>query len=59
MVARQETVYEMEAEDGSMVRVPESKVEDWSKAQARGRRQLTNSEKRLRDKIVSELLGRR
>lgn len=51
-----EPVFEVESPDGWIIRVPESKLEEWSKKQAQNagqRRELTDFEKRLRDRIVS------
>lgn len=51
-----EPVFEVESPDGWTIRVPESKLEEWSKKQAHNagqRRELTDFEKRVRDRIVS------
>ena len=52
-----ETVYLMETSDGFLVRVPESKLEAWEKAQKEAEAPLTPSEQRVKDKILSMLYG--
>ena len=52
----QEPVYLMEAEDGMLVRVPESKLEAWQQAQAEDR-PLTEQERLLKERVVSMLFG--
>ena len=51
-----ETSYLMEAKDGMLVRVPESKLEAWQQAQAEDR-PLTEQERLLKERIVSMLYG--
>lgn len=53
-----EKVYLLEDKDGFLVRVPESKLEAWEKAQARADEPLNNSERQVVDRIVSMLYGR-
>ena len=53
-----EPVYLMEAANGMLVRVPESKLESWQAAQrSAGMRPLTEAEKQLRDRILQDLYG--
>ena len=54
-----ETTYLMETEDGMMVRVPESKLESWQKAQSGSKTspELTKAEQRLRDRIMQDIFG--
>ena len=52
----QEPVYLMEAEDGMLVRVPESKLETWQQSQSEDR-PLTEQERLLKERIVSMLYG--
>ena len=53
-----EKVYLLEDKDGFLVRVPESKLEAWEKAQARADEPLNNSEQQVVDRIVSMLYGK-
>ena len=52
-----ETTYLMEAADGMLVRVPESKLEAWAEAQEKQKPEatLSRSEQQLRDKIVQKI----
>lgn len=52
-----EPVYLMETDDGTMVRVPESKLEAWEAADHSA--PLTKAERRLKDRIVQEIYGSR
>ena len=52
-----ETAYLMETSDGFLVRVPESKLGAWEKAQREEAAPLTPSEQRVRDRILSMLYG--
>lgn len=53
-----ETVYYMEAANGMIVRVPESKLDTWQKAQEGQGQQLTEEQKRMiKDKIIREIYG--
>lgn len=54
-----ETVYLMEDRDGFLVRVPESSLDAWVRAQERPDGHLSNSEQQVVDRIVSMLYGRR
>ncbi len=56
---KQEQVYLMETEDGFTVRVPESKLEDWQKAQSAPAVPLNKAERQLKDKIMQRLYGGR
>ena len=48
----------METEDGFLVRVPESKVESWTRAQKeRGSAPLNRAEQQLKDKLVRQIYG--
>ena len=53
----QETVYLMEDRVGFLVRVPESRLEDWKRAQQEPSRPLNRAERQLRDKIVESIYG--
>ena len=61
--AQEETVYYLEAANGMLVRVPESRLEAWIAEQDRLRQnkaqtpELTESEKLLRDRILQEIFG--
>lgn len=55
--AQQEAVYMMEAEDGSTVRVPASKLESWQKAQKGPDRPLTPAEEKVKERILGRLYG--
>ena len=56
--SQEEPVFLMEAQNGMLVRVPQSKLESWqatqSSAAAPG---LTAAEQRLRDRIMQDLYG--
>lgn len=54
---KEETVYLMEARNGMLVRVPESKLEAWQKAQASGERDrpLNSAEQQLKERILQDL----
>lgn len=52
-----ETVYLLEDKDGFMVRVPESKLEAWEKAQREPSRPLNRAEQQLIDRIVESVYG--
>lgn len=54
---QKETVYLMEDKDGFLVRVPESKLDAWCKAQAEPPRPLNKAEQQVIDKAVSMLYG--
>ena len=52
-----ETIYYMETEDGFQVRVPESKIDDWAKAQEEYKRtgQLTKQQQLVKDALMRRL----
>lgn len=56
-----ETIYLMEADDGSTVRVPESKLDSWAEAQERHKagdsHKLTKQELELQNRLVAALLS--
>ena len=52
-----EPVFLMEAQNGMLVRVPQSKLESWQAAQTSGSPGLTAAEQRLRDRIMQDLYG--
>lgn len=52
-----ETVYLMETKDGYLVRVPESKLEAWRRAQQEPSRPLNKAERQLVDRIVESIYG--
>ena len=53
-----EPVFLMEAQNGMLVRVPQSKLESWQAAQNSGAAPgLTEVEQRLRDRIMQDLYG--
>ena len=53
-----ETVFLMEAQNGMLVRVPQSKLESWQAAQnSAATPTLTAAEQRLRDRIMQDLYG--
>lgn len=55
-----QTVYLMEAQDGTLVRVPEDRLEQWQAAQAsaqKGTPQLSKAEQRLKDRLMREIYG--
>lgn len=54
---QKETIYLMEDKDGFLVRVPESKLDAWCKAQAEPPRPLNKAEQQVIDKAVSMLYG--
>ena len=54
-----ETVYLIEDKDGFLVRVPESKLDAWSRAQAEPPRPLNRAEQQVIDNVVSALYGRK
>ena len=54
--------YLMETQDGTLVRVPADRLEQWQKAQAAQKKeapQLSRSEQRLKDRIMQEIFGSR
>ena len=53
-----ETEYLMEAKNGIKVWVPESKLEEWKKAQENGPEELTPAEKRLKEMIMERFYGK-
>ena len=54
----EDTVYYMEAQNGMLVRVPQSKLESWQAAQSSAAAPtLTAAEQRLRDRIMQDLYG--
>lgn len=55
--AQSEKTYLMEALDGSLIRVPESRAEAWQEEQNAAPRPLNSSEQRLKDRIVQMLYG--
>ena len=56
--SQQEPVYLMEARNGMLVRVPQSKLEDWKREQSsREAQQLTKEEQLLRDRILQDIYG--
>ena len=55
----QEKIYLMEDKDGFTVRVPESKLEAWQKAQSEEPAPLNKAEQQLVDKIVQRIYGGR
>ena len=52
-----ETVYLMEDKDGFLVRVPESRLEAWERAQQEPSRPLNRAERQLVDRIVESIYG--
>ena len=48
----------MEAKNGIKVWVPESKLEEWKKAQENGPEELTPAEKRLKEMIMERFYGK-
>ena len=52
---QKETTYLMEAENGLLVSVPESRMEDWKEAQ--GKRPTEKCVQRLKDMLLSEIYG--
>lgn len=52
-----ETVYLMEDRDGFLVRVPESRLEAWERAQQEPSRPLNRAERQLVDRIVESIYG--
>ena len=53
-----EPVFLMEAQNGMLVRVPQSKLESWQAAQnSAAVPGLTAAERRLRDRIMQDLYG--
>lgn len=58
---QQEQTYYLEAANGMMVRVPESKLEAWQAEQDKLRRgeglQLTSSERRLKEAVLERIFG--
>lgn len=54
-----EKVYLLEDRDGFLVRVPESKLDSWKKAQARFDAPLNSSERRVVDAIVERIYGKK
>ena len=53
-----EPVFLMEAQNGMLVRVPQSKLESWQAAQNSATTPtLTAAEQRLRDRIMQDLYG--
>ena len=56
--SQEEPVFLMEARNGMLVRVPQSKLESWQAAQnSAAAPGLTEAELRLRDRIISDLYG--
>lgn len=56
--AQEEQVFLMEAQNGMLVRVPQSKLESWQAAQnSAATPGLTVAEQRLRDRIMQDLYG--
>ncbi|MBQ7346069.1 MAG: hypothetical protein IJW45_08435 [Oscillospiraceae bacterium] len=53
----EEPTYLMESVDGMLVRVPHSKLEAWEAEQRQRPYELTDAEKRLRDRIVADIYG--
>ena len=51
----QEASYLMEAENGLLVSVPESRMEDWKEAQ--GKKPPEKCVQRLKDMLLSEIYG--
>ena len=57
---KQEKVYLMEARNGLLVRVPESRLEAWQAAQEQGSDPaFEDTKRRLADKIVQKIYGSR
>lgn len=48
-----EPIFLMESNDGMLMRVPASKLEQWQAAQQEGDRELTEEEQRLKEKMLS------
>lgn len=55
--AERETTYLIEADDGTLVRVPESRLEAWKAADHNA--PLNKAEQRLKDRILQEIYGSR
>ena len=53
----EETTYLMEAKDGTLVRVPESRLESWMDAQEHLDDPLTPAEQELLEKMVRRVYG--
>lgn len=49
----------VETEDGTLISVPEDKLDDWEAAQKSEPRPLNKAEQRLRDRIVQEIYDSR
>ena len=54
-MAQKQNVYLIETEDGSLVRVPEDKLEAWEKADHKA--PLSKAEQQFKDRILRELYG--
>ena len=54
-----ETAYLTEDRDGFLARVPESKLEDWERAQRDPSRPLNRAERHMVDQIVESIYGPR
>lgn len=54
-----EAVYLLEDGDGFMVRVPASKLEAWKKQQSEPPAPLNAAERRVADKIMERIYGKR
>ena len=59
MKSSKKTSYLMEDRDGSLVDVPESRLEQWQAGQKRQTRPLSKAEQQLKDRIVQEIFGSR
>lgn len=57
-MSQEEPTFLMEAQNGMLVRVPQSKLESWQAAQnSAAAPGLTAAEQRLRDRIMQDLYG--
>lgn len=54
---KSETSYLCEAKDGSLVRVPENRLDAWSKAQSEPPQPLTEREQQIKKEILNKLYG--
>ena len=49
----------VETEDGTLISVPEDRLDEWEAAQKSEPRPLNKAERRLRDRLVQEIYGSR
>jgi hypothetical protein len=56
---KSEPSYLMETEDGLMINVPESRLEDWTKAQKSGSKLPDSIRQRLIDDLYQEITGQK